>query len=171
MAELRKVTIEIVDSTGKGGDAPKSVQGTPIDASQAIKPDKGEQSEGALLGKSVFVNQAFALAKREIVSEARFELNRYMQLEENYLGQQDWQNFERRIGKASSLLTTVGAGFMVGGWIGAGIASVGWGVSQATSWRREMRSYEMSLNASNAQRENSLSRLGALTEGGRDTEN
>lgn len=112
-----------------------------------------------------------------IVSSVGNEINRYLNLTEDYLGQDAYTNVRVAVEKTQTAASTILNGAMIGsvaGPVGAAagavISAASWGISQIISGRNSMSSYYQALNASNFQVGFSQTRAG-LIDNGRGTEN
>lgn len=184
MAEVRKITIEIVDGSGSGGGA--SSKGNSGDNEKSFKDDlkeilhpvktffsKRENGENEFL----ILNYVYNNARSVIASSVSTTLQREFSLSENYIAQQTYANASKAIGAVESFAGSVISGALVGakfGPYGAIVGSVISGavniVSQYNTNQNRLSSYYQSLNASNYQSDFSQVRAG-LIDGSRGTEN
>lgn len=168
MAEVRKITIEIVQ---------KGEEGTPKPPDDT-KPQEKASSEGKTLLKSVILNQGYQTAKRLVIQGVNASISNYLALSEDYMAENVINNVKLSISKFTSLGSTVlsgaVAGGQVGGFVGAivggTIGMIGWGASEYLSYQARMGAYYRSLNASNIEKDYMRRRSGLYNDG-RGTEN
>ena len=182
MAEVRKITIEIVD----GGSGKGAADGTKKEKESTFKDDLKEILHPVKTffsnrknGENEFLilNYAYNNAKSVIFSSVSATLQREFSLSENYIAQQTYANASRAIGAVESFAGSVISGALVGakfGPFGALAGSIISGtvnvVSQYNANQNRLSSYYQSLNASNYQSDFSQVRAG-LIDGSRGTEN
>lgn len=171
MAEVRKITIEIVEKiSGGGGDGEETNK-------KKKKTEEEKKAEARQKAWKQIGKNAFETAKQVVISGVENSLNRYYSLTENYMAQTTYANAKKAISAGISLGSSLIGAAKVGmaaGPVGVGasvvIAGVAWGFSQWVSNQNRMSSYYQSLNASNYQSDFSQIRAG-LIDGGRGTEN
>ena len=168
MAEVRKITIEIVEGEGGGDDGEnKKKKKTDED-----KTRKRQEQTFKQIGKKAF-NTAYQI----ISSGVENTLQREYTLTENYMSQTVYANAKNTISMVKdlghSMVAAVKLGSL-GGPVGiaasVGITAAAWTFSHVLSYQNRMSSYYQSLNASNYQSDFSQIRAG-LIDGGRGTEN
>ena len=174
MAETRKVTIELVQRE----EHTYTPTPTPSGADNVGNTSKKVSGEGKVLTKSVILNQGYHQAKSLIISGVDASINRYLSLNEDYMGETVYNNAKTTIGKITGLGGAIMSGYTVGSMtgtpvgmaIGVGVAVVGWGANEFLSYQQKMSGYYQSLNASNFQTAFMRKRAG-LTDGSHGTEN
>lgn len=165
MAETRKITVEII-TTPKEKKEKKDFETSNL--SELLHPAKSLEKE--LLGKNVFINQAYNQAKSLIMNTVNTSINQYFNLSEDYLGQNTYKEITKTLSKAQSLGSSIVSGFIVGGGVGAAIGAVGWTANEIISNQARMSNYYSSLNTTNYGTGFSRTRAG-LVDNGRGTEN
>lgn len=181
MAETRKIVIEILDGESGGNGEKTSKEKDPNKEmaktlNKVIHPLK--TAESVTIGKVAILSYGLQQAKQIANQTFSFGIDRKLSLTENYLAQNEYNNFKTTISKAKSLAGTVGsgavAGVQVGGaWgavIGAVVGTVAWGAGQYTENRANLSSYYQEINTTNYNSQFSRTRAG-LVDGGRGTEN
>lgn len=170
MAEVRKITIEIVEGDGGGDDGENKTK-----KKKKTKEEK-EKEKRQKAWKQIGKN-AFNAAKEILISGVENSLQRNYTLTENYMAQATYANAKKSISMVTSLGTTIAGAAKVGSLAGGagivasvGVAVVSWGVNQYISYQNRMSSYYQSLNASNYQSDFSQIRAG-LVDGSKGTEN
>lgn len=179
MAETRKIVIEIL---GEGETGEKKDKKPDPNKELAKKINKIihplRTAENALIAKSAVFNYALQQAKGMATSYFTTSIDRILNLRENYLAQNEYNNFKTGISKATNFLGTTASGVMVGAQVGgvygaiAGgvIGAVSWGGNQITENRANLSSYYQEINTMNYNTGFSRTRAG-LVDGGRGTEN
>lgn len=158
--ETRKVTIEIITSEeSKKGTKPKAKD----------KEGKIKRSEFDKL-ESVLINQAFNQAKSVVTQAVNSSLNRYYNMKEDYMLENQINQARNVINKTKSLATTIAGGVSVGGAVGGAIVGVGWAVSESITLNNRWKDIYAEINATNYNQTFTKSRLG-LVDGGKGTEN
>ena len=172
MSDLRMIRISLETTEN----------GTPVSPSEPqadeMADSKGKTNETATIFKSLIIGKGFATAKNLIIQAVDTGLNRQFAINEDYMGENTYNNAKNIIGKVTSIASTIGGatltGFQVGGvWgavIGAGISTIGVGVSEAISINGKISQTFRSLNASNIEVNYARARAG-LTDGSNGTEN
>lgn len=170
MAEVRKITIEIVEGSGGGDDGEKKTK-----KKKKTKEEK-EKEKRQKAWKQIGKN-AFNTAKEMVISSVESSLQREYTLTENYMAQTIYANAKKSISMVTSLGTTIAGAAQVGSIAGGagmlvsvGVAVTGWAFNQYIDYQNRMSSYYQSLNAGNYQSDFSQIRAG-LIDGGRGTEN
>ena len=158
--ETRKVTIEIVTTESK----PNPIKPKPTEEDGEIKRTEFDNL------KSVLINQAYNQAKSLVSQAVNSSLNRYYNMKEDYMLENNINSIRTAINKTSSFATTIVGGAMVGGAVGGVIAGVGWLGSEAISYSNRWKDTYAQINATNYNKTFTKDRLG-LTDGGKGTEN
>lgn len=172
MAEVRKITIEIVEGSGGGGG------GSDDDEKKKKKTKAEREAEKRKKAWQQIGKNAFRSAKNIIISNVENSLQRQYTLTENYMAQTTYNNAKRAISTAVSLGTTLYGslklGLMTGNPVGVAasvaVSTAAWGFNQFTEYKNRMSSYYQSLNAGNYQSDFSQIRAG-LIDGSKGTEN
>lgn len=167
MAEVRKITIEIVQ---------KGEEGTPKPPDDTKAQEKAS-SEGKTLLKSVILNQGYQTAKKLVIQGVKANINNYIALSEDYFAENTYQNVMTAVSKFTSLASTVASSTMIGAKAGpvgavAGlvIGTIGWGVSEYMAYQERMSGYYRALNSSIINKDYARRKSGYY-DGGRGTEN
>lgn len=129
-----------------------------------------EQNEGAKNWKTVLITETWGYAKSQIKSMVMYDINRYLNLTENYKLQTTVKNAQIAISKVSSLATTLATGFIAGNAIGAAVAGIAWFVSEGIGIAQRFNDAYTEIARNNYQSIYSMSRLG-LIDNGRGTQN
>ena len=109
-------------------------------------------------------------AKHNIALAANSIFSRYTTLSEDYKAGQRYNNIKSVVNKASGLIQSTTAGFMIGGLLGAVIGASSNILSQAINHTNVMSQYYQQLNTMDYNTEFGKIRAG-LIDGGRGTEN
>lgn len=169
MADTRKLVVEFIDKVEKR----ESESATVINNSGTVEIDKmikNPSTNAQTLGQSVFLSIAFTQAKQVTTTIASYALNRHFDLTEDYIGETNTKFALQIIKKSVSLGSSIVAGGIAGGPIGAAAAAVGFvGVETIQAFQRldqiNIKMREMAYSTSYNQE-----RLG-LIDGGKGTEN
>lgn len=167
MAEVRKVVVEI---TTKGSENATENQTTTNESDETTKKTQSD------LIKNILVHEGLKLAKQTLRKAIDVSINRYATLTEDYIAEQNLQNARIIVGKGTSLITSVGAGMMLGGGftpagvVGGVVGAITWGVNEGFSMYERQSNYAQSLNASRYNTQFMGTRTG-LIDNGRGTEN
>lgn len=168
------VELRIKDASGDSS----TDDGTP--QQEDLKPKKTDKEKEKRIKK---IKQAGNYALNQVMHDVRANVSlttsRYFNMSENYLLEQDMNNFMGIAGKINSGVSTVFLGGKIGHAIapgigtaiGAGIGAVTWGAGQYIGYQAKLNSYYTSLNAVNYGIAFSKERAGGLYDGGRGTEN
>ena len=168
MAEVRKITIEIVEGSG-GGD----------DGDNKVKKKKKKKTDEEILEekKKKASEQLWHQARDVFLISVEESLQRHFTLTENYMSQNIYANAKKSISLAMSAGASIlegakiGSVFGPGGTIGGAIVGAAtFAVQQQLQYQTRMSSYYQSLNASNYQSDFSQVRAG-LIDGSKGTEN
>lgn len=111
MANNGEIVIRIVGE----GEGTNEVQPQP---SQPKKKDKNNDLLGTAVMLSV-VKRAGEELKQIAISEATYEIGKYMRLTDNYFGQQNLNIAKNIVNRASNIGMSIAGGFVVGGPFGA----------------------------------------------------
>lgn len=166
MAETRKITIEIVQTSQANNDKPEQTK-------EETEETQKASNEGKILLKSFILNQSYQTAKRLIVQSVDASVNNYVSLTEDYMAENVYNNTKTTISKitsgAMSIIGGATAGFQVGGVygaiIGGTIGAVGWGVSEYINYQSRMGAYYRTLNASKIEKDYMQRRSGLYDDG------
>lgn len=118
-----------------------------------------------------FASQAFSYAKQAVISQAKYQLNRYFAMTDDYQGKQDISNALSLIGTGMSIATATYAGFLMGGAVGAAIGFVGSVGNTLLQAHRIVATQDYQIRQSNAQLAYTMSRRGASLQNGSIGEN
>ena len=168
--DTRKLVIEIIDSSSGGEltQGKETKEESKTNLTKLLQPNQTKQTKD--LAMNVLVNQAYRNAKDALIKTVEFNLNRYFTMHEDYMNENTYNNAKAAIGKMASFGTTVAAGAMMGGPIGASVAAIGWGVNQAMAEKSTMSQYYQGLNSTNMETSFNRTRAG-LINNSRGTEN
>ena len=166
MAEVRSITIEIIDGSGGGED----------DEDKKAKKKKKEEEKLKEKQKNAlkkFGQEALAM----LTNAAEQSLQRHFTLTENYMSQNIYSNAKKTISLVTQGATSIASMAKIGGVFGpvgavggAIVGAVSFGVNTFIDYQTRMSSYYQSLNAGNYQSDFSQVRAG-LVDGSRGTEN
>lgn len=124
MAETRSVDVNIIvmeKPYDGGGDSivPK--------VTKVKAPEQADRADNTLLSSStaVLLHEAYNYAKQEVTQIASYEISKYFNLRDDYIGQRNLTIAKNVISKSLGIATAVASGFMVGGAVGGAIATVG----------------------------------------------
>ena len=189
MSSRREIAITIKGNVG-GSKKTSSIYSGNI--SSAVSSDDSTREAmsvytdaGDIDGKGNFKGAALAIGlyalnevKNNVIQSASMEWNRFVDMKEDYLAQNNMNEIKAKLGAvksyASSAMTGARIGASVGGPVGAVVGAVV-GVSgnvynRFNNFRNAMAGYHEQNNAMNAQTNFSRVRMG-LMDGGRGTEN
>jgi hypothetical protein len=167
MSDTRKVVIEI--------DLKKETDAIDNKTVENENDTAQGKTQGQLV-KSILVNEGFKLLKQTANRILETSVGRYFTMTEDYIGEQSYQNAKTLISKGTSLITSVGAGFALGGGftpagvVGGVIGAITWGVNEGFAVYERKSNYAQSLNASRFNTQFMGTRTG-LIDNGRGTEN
>lgn len=166
MAEVRKITIEIVEGSG-GGDGGG-------DDEEKKKKKKKKTEEEKFLDAAKHIGQEFLNVIQTNVEQS---LQRHFTLTENYMSQNIYNNAKKSISMVMNGAASIASMAKIGGLlgpVGAGFGAVAGAAlfiaQQHENYQTRMSSYYQSLNASNYQSDFSQVRAG-LIDGSKGTEN
>ena len=185
MASRREIAITIkgnVSTSGGGGEISFSKgAASAVSGEQSAQQEIGKYTQGKSertgVSKSVMAVYIANQIKNSIVQTATITWNRYTDMKEDYLAQNNMNQVKAYTSMAKSYATSaiagakMGAAFgPVGAVAGAAIGAIGNGVNRAINYKITMANYNEQNNAANAQTNFSRVRMG-LIDGGRGTEN
>lgn len=171
------VELRIKDTSG---DSSNDDDGTPQQEDLKPKrPNKDKEREKRIKKLKQAGNYALNQVMYDVRANVSLTTSRYFNMSENYLLEQDINNFMGMAGKINSGVSTVFlAGKIghaiapgIGTAIGIGVGAATWGVGQYIGYQSKLNSYYTSLNAVNYGIAFSKERAGGLYDGGRGTEN
>jgi hypothetical protein len=174
MAEVRKIVIEI----GEIEKNNKQTTSTPSSSTKhksknltaSLKPSlyyENKEAEQQLLSiKTMAIQNTIQAIKQSV----NLGMKRYFSLTEDYISENNFNNFSTAISKTTGLAAGVIAGATAGGPLGAVIGAGVWVNSEIISYRSRMSNYYSSLNATNYNTSYERTRAG-LVDNGRGTEN
>ena len=142
--------------------------GTPKEEEQ--NQTEEEQNTASVNWSSVLVTQAWGYAKSQITSMVLYDVNRYLNLTENYKTQMTVKNAQIAISKVTSLATMLATGFAVGNALGAAVAGVAWVISEGIGIAQRFNDAYTEIAKNNYQSIYAMSKLG-LIDNGRGTQN
>lgn len=160
MAETREVVITIkgTGSTGSsGGGKGKTIINniTNNNVTNVINNSSGTSAEydsgGLDVGSSVLANQVFDTLKKTISTEAKYQINKYFSTRDDYVGQRNLNVALTKVNMIVGLGTSVAAGFMVGGPVGAVIGGVSSIVTTAVGAFNTLDAQNLKVDQMNAQ--------------------
>ena len=180
MAEIREIKIKIEatngGSTNSNGNSTKLVNGDGT-ANIGAYTHPVKSSEKNLLAKSLILNQAYGIAKTDIMEGVGVAFQRYTTLKEDYMFNNTVNHVSTSVNKVMSAGNAVLAGAMtgsvggpVGAVIGASVALAGYGVSQGFQYQARMSNFNTALNETNTNTNFNRMRAG-LIDNSRGTEN
>lgn len=188
MASRREIAITIKGNVGGGGKSSSRSSGgisaaissddSSRDAMQ-VYTEAGDNNNKGGLKQASFTIGLYALneVKNNLFQSVSMEWNRFVDMKEDYLAQNNMNELKAKIGAvksyASSAMTgaRIGSSFgPVGTVIGAAVGTVGNVYNRFNNFRSAMAGYHEQNNAMNAQTNFSRVRMG-LMDGGRGTEN
>ncbi len=178
MADTRNIVIELRLSQGESSDSEvsKDKESGKINLSDLLHPMR-------TVTKQVFGNKAGLVmkftssAKSTIMSAAKYEINKYLSLSENYTLQQDLNNTLTAISKMTSFSGAIIGGAItgsaagpVGAIAGAIIGTVSFASNEAVQIYQRFDQQNRMLAGANVQSNFQFTRMG-LTDGGRNSLN
>lgn len=174
MAETREVVITIkgTGSTGgsSGGKGKTVINNiTNNNVTNIINNYSGsgaEYDDGLDVGTSVLANQVFDALKKNITTEAKYQINKYFNTRDDYIGQRNLNVATSMANMAIGLGSSIVAGFMTGGPVGAAVAGVTSVLSTAVSVYNTLDAQNLKVDQMNAQLQFTRQRSGySLTSG------
>lgn len=157
-SDTRKLVIEIVEKETK--EVKKEKEESKTSLTKQLKPN--ETNESLQMAKNVLVNQVYPQIKNSLIQTVEFNLNRYFTIHEDYISENTYNNAKSAIGKMASFGTTVAAGAMMGGPVGAIVAAGAWVINQRQEEQATMSNYYQGLNSSNMETAFSRTRAGLI---------
>lgn len=175
MADVRKITIEILQKEDGGGANVPTPQGQ--DTTENIERTSPQKESSGLLKNYIF-NQAMQNAKQMTIRTIEANIDHYLALSEDYFAENTMAMAKGYINHLSSGASSIVGGAIAGAQIGgvygavagAVIGTISWGVNEVITYQTKMSSFYRSLNASNVNLDYARRRAG-LTDGGKGTEN
>ena len=156
MAEAREVVITIKGSPE--GKTPKTIiknivnnKVTNVINETKQSPEVSYDDEGTDISTSVLANQVFAALKKEIVTEAKYQVNKYFATRDDYIGQRNMNIAFSMANKAVSLGASVAMGATVGGPVGAIAALAVSTISMGVSAYNTLDAQNLKVDQMNAQ--------------------
>lgn len=177
MAETREVVITIkgTGSTGGGTGGGKTViqnitNNNVSNVTNIIKnsssTSNAEYDTGIDAGTSVLTNQVFESLKKTLLTEAKYQVNKYFSTRDDYIGQRNYNAAMSMANMVVGLGSSVLAGFMVGGPVGAIVAGATSVLSTAVSVYNTLDAQNLKVDQMNAQLSYTRQRSGySLTSG------
>ena len=170
MAEGKEIVIRIINQNGgNNGNGPSNTTDVTGQNQEKASDDYFETSAMISL-----ISRGVSQISNIVIGEAKYEINRYFQLTDDYFGQQDMNIALNVLNKVvdvgSSIYTGATLGYSVGGPIGAVIGGVvGAGISAISTIMDVERNYNkqiIALNKMDAQLQFNRQRAGySLTAG------
>ena len=167
-SDNRKIIIEIRDSNTTQNSSAKNNNEYKKNKKNSLKLAKEEIKKEEL--KNILVNQAYNQAKALIKQSVQSSLNRYYNMKENYMLENDIQQFQNIANKTGNFITTVAAGASIGGPVGATIAAGSWVINETIGTANKWADVYAQINADNYNKTFTKKRIG-LVDNGRGTEN
>lgn len=158
--ELRKIVIEIKHTK----EEQQEIIPEPVDNEGKVQRTEKKSLE------SILLNQAYNQAKSLVSQSINTSLNKYYNMKEDYMLENNINAVRNVIGKTTSLATTIAGGFAIGNVAGAVIAGAGWAISEGISYKNRWDGIYAEINATNYNKTFTKQRLG-LVDSGRGTEN
>lgn len=164
MADTREIVITIKKEETK----------LPSPTEKALGDDKKEETPtGVTSAMNILANQVYQRMKASVITEAKYQVNRYFSTRDDYIGQRNAQNALTAISHGMALGASVLAGMkvgLVGGAVGMGVgALVGasiYGVSSAVGIYNTLDQQALNVSQRNATLQFSRERAGwSLTSG------
>lgn len=179
MADTRKITIEILSSSGEIDERIGQLESK---FDKILSPKKNaknnKKSKEEIDASKYFIHKAYDQALKLVLQTANTSISRYFSLSEDYISESTYKNIISSMNKGKNLALTAVSGAVIGskvggvigGGVGATIAVVGWVGSELIQNQASLSSYYQSINATNMQTQFSRTRAG-LVDNGRGTEN
>lgn len=153
MAELREVVITIKQDSVATPEKPNEQATGDNKIAEATK-----KSGGISAGMSVLVNQVYQHMRTQVETEAKYQVNKYFNMRDDYINQRNMNNALSVIGMAVSFGASVVAGAKLGasfGGVGAVVGAIAGatfsGVSTGLSIYRALDQQNISISQLNAQ--------------------
>lgn len=115
MSKTREVVVRIVSETNGGNGRPEEE-----------RTDDGKDDGSSIFSvTTLLVNEAFQMAKRSVVQIAEYEIGKHFNLNDDYIGQTQFNNAIGLVNKGVSLATATIAGGVLGSGAGPLGAAIG----------------------------------------------
>lgn len=160
MAETREVVITIkgTGSTGGGGGGKGKTIINNITNNNVTKTINYYSStnieyddNGLDMGTSVLVNQVFDTLKKNITTEAKYQINKYFVTRDDYIGQRNLNIAMAKISMVTDIGATIATGALAGGLPGAVVAGVTSLVTTAVGIYNTLDAQNLKVDQMNAQ--------------------
>lgn len=162
MADTRDITITIIskngdeenihdENAGKGQPVNPTNKNTKVTSYLKSSNDPNKYAQAA----AAFI--AISGAKQLLENTIQLTLNRYYNMSENYISQNEYRNIMTGVSKVASLGGTIVSGATsgffiggpVGGVVGGLVAGLGWGANEYVNAQATKSQYYSQINASN----------------------
>lgn len=169
MAEIRKITIEILNSPTVSKDEDEGKKTRDLTSKLSSK-GKNKETKSKWDAVQSFIHYSISNASQVVSTAISTSQSRYFSLSENYIAENNYQNTMTAINRGKSLVSAISAGTITMGPIGGVVAGAGWIASNYFIERNAESSYYQNINATSMQTQFSRVRAG-LVNGGKGTEN
>lgn len=154
MSETRNIDVTLYIAEKKGDDNPRLPRARTEEASKA------SNNSNLSTAAAVLLHEAYSYAKQEITQIANYELNKYFNLNDDYIGQRNLAVAKNIISKGASMGTAIASGFAMGGIVGGAIAIVGTTASLGIEIAQNYDQENIKIRQMNAQLSYSRQRAG-----------
>ena len=156
MADTRSIDVNILVAEVEDGNTPSPTLPKP----NVPDPDKGKDNSNLSKIATALLHEAYNYAKQEVVQIASYEVNKYFNLRDDYVGQRNLTIAKNVISKAVGMGTAIAGGFVLGGAAGGAIALIGTTASLGIEIAQNYDQENIKLRQMNAQLEYSRMRAG-----------
>jgi len=153
-------SLKIIVKADGGNSNNQSIENT------TDKVNTNSNSSAGQVLQSVYTMQMINAAQNMIKSEFNYQISRYGDTTGDYLGQQKLDLAMQRVSMVTNVGMSIGAGFMVGGPIGAAVGAVVSIGSLALNASQEYRTSKLNFAKQNANASFTGSMLGSIISGG-----
>lgn len=156
MADTRSIDVNILvtEIEGDGGTTPT------LPKPKVPTADKGKDNTNLSKMASALLHEAYNYAKQDIVQIASYEVNKYFNLHDDYIGQRNLTIAKNVLSKAVGMGTAIAGGFVLGGVVGSAVALIGTTASLGIEIAQNYDQENIKIRQMNAQLEYSRLRAG-----------
>lgn len=155
MADTRAIDVNILVS-----EVQDDTQTPTLPKPNTPEPNKGKDNSNLSKMAALLLHEAFKYAKQEVTQIASYEVNKYFNLRDDYIGQRNLTVAKNVISKAVGMGTAIAGGFVLGGVVGSAIALIGTTASLGIEIAQNYDQENIKLRQMNAQLEYSRLRAG-----------
>ncbi len=154
MSDTRSIDVTLYVGEKKADDNPRLPRARTQDVAE------GSNNSNLSSATAVLLHEAYNYAKQEITQIASYEINKYFNLNDDYIGQRNLAVAKNIISKGSSMGTAIASGFALGGVVGGAIAIIGTTASLGIEIAQNYDQESIKIRQMNAQLAYSRQRAG-----------